>query len=190
MISTILKKEGSHDHGYPLMNNTTNAAKQRLGQNKFIQDLENTYQSFLDDCKFVEKAIANKHNLPKDLPALVRLVNNLENKYNHITTEPFSLMLQINLNAIRTELSQMSIKFYKFYFNEVEKPVTIEAVSKTAAYFHLEKIMPEIAELGYVLQNLVDVKVETPIIGISKKKHKGKSFIWTSEGWLEDRLEN
>lgn len=190
MIANLLKAKGSHDQGYLSMNNTTNAERQRFGQNKFMRDLENTYQAFLEDCKFVEKSVQNKHNLPKDIPALVRLVNNLENKYNHITTEPFSFVLQISLNAIRQELSQMSIKFYKFYFNEVEKPVTIEAVSKNAAYFHLEKILPEIEEFGYFLQNLVDVKVETPVVGVSKKKHKGKNFVWTSEGWLEDRLEN
>jgi hypothetical protein len=46
---------------------------------------------------------------------------------------------------------------------------------------------------------LVDVRVETPIVGISTRKRKGNEFIWvgkeyTSDGWLEkdeyDRINN
>lgn len=186
MITSLLKGEGSHDHGYPPMNNTTNAQKQRFGQSKFMAELQVTYLNFLEDCKFVEKAIHNPCNLPKDLPALVNLVALLERKYNHVTTQPFVHVLQFHTNAIRQELSDMSIKFYKFYFNDKEKPVTIEAISKQAAYHGLEQIMPNISEHGYELQNLVDVKVENPIVGVSKKKHKGKEFIWTPEGWIEN----
>jgi len=189
MITTILKAKGSHDLGYLSVNNTTNATKQRFGQNKFMLQLEDTFIEYLKDCKFVEGAIRNPHNQPKDLPALIRLVNNLENKYAHISSESFGLMLQISLNAIRQELADMSIKFYKFYFNDKEKPITIEAISKASAYHHLEQIMPNLTEQGYLLQNLVDVKVENPIVGVSKKKHQGKNFIWTIEGWLEDRFE-
>ena len=149
-------------------------------------ELQAAYLNFLEDCKFVEKAIHNPCNLPKDLPALVNLVNLLEKKYNHITAEPFVNVLQFHTNAIRQELTDMSIKFYKFYFNDKEKPVTIEAISKQAAYHGLEQIMPNITEHGYELQNLVDVKVENPIVGVSKKKHKGKEFIWTPEGWIEN----
>lgn len=190
MIANLLKAKGSHDQGYLSMNNTTNAERQRFGQNKFMLHLEDTFTDFLKDCKFVEGAINNPCNLPKDVPALVRLVNNLENKYSQITSEPFALMLQISINAIRQQLADMSIKFYKFYFNDKEKPITIEAVSKASAYHHIEKIMPEIEEHGYQLQNLVDVKVENPIVGISRKKNQGKNFIWTTEGWIEERLES
>jgi|694.fasta_scaffold12565_1 hypothetical protein len=188
MIASLLKWKGGHDLGHPPMNNTTNAQKQRFGQNKFMAEMEVTYIDFLKDCKFVETAIQNPNNLPKDLPALVNLVNLLEKKYNHITAEPFVDVLQFHLNAIRQELSEMSIKFYKFYFSDQSKPVTIEAVSKQAAYHGLEQIMPNIEEHGYQIQNLVDVKVESPIVGVSKKKHKGKTFIWTPEGWLEHNI--
>ena len=46
---------------------------------------------------------------------------------------------------------------------------------------------------------LLDVRVETPIVGISTRKRKGNEFIWvgkeyTSDGWLEkeeyDRINN
>jgi hypothetical protein len=46
---------------------------------------------------------------------------------------------------------------------------------------------------------LVDVRVETPIVGISTRKRKGNELIWvgkeyTSDGWLEkqeyDRINN
>jgi hypothetical protein len=46
---------------------------------------------------------------------------------------------------------------------------------------------------------LLDVRVETPIVGISTRKRKGNEFVWvgkeyTSDGWLEkqeyDRINN
>lgn len=46
---------------------------------------------------------------------------------------------------------------------------------------------------------LVDVRVETPIVGISTRKRKGNEYVWvgkeyTSDGWLEkeeyDRINN
>jgi hypothetical protein len=49
------------------------------------------------------------------------------------------------------------------------------------------------------IKRLVDVRVETPIIGISKRKRKGKEYVWvgkeyTSDGWLEkeeyDKINN
>jgi hypothetical protein len=51
----------------------------------------------------------------------------------------------------------------------------------------LESLMPKLEAKGYKLQNLADVRVETPIVGVSRKKNDGKNFIWTAEGWIEYR---
>jgi hypothetical protein len=39
------------------------------------------------------------------------------------------------------------------------------------------------------INKLIDVRVETPIVGISKRKRKGNDYVWvgkefTSDGWL------
>lgn len=39
------------------------------------------------------------------------------------------------------------------------------------------------------INKLIDVRVETPIVGISKRKRKGNEYVWvgkefTSDGWL------
>ena len=49
------------------------------------------------------------------------------------------------------------------------------------------------------INRLIDVRVETPIVGISTRKRKGNEFVWvgkeyTSDGWLlkeeYDRINN
>ncbi len=55
------------------------------------------------------------------------------------------------------------------------------------------------SQISIDFNKLVDVRVETPIVGISTRKRKGKEFVWvgkeyTSDGWLEkeeyDRINN
>ena len=55
------------------------------------------------------------------------------------------------------------------------------------------------SQISIDFNKLLDVRVETPIVGISTRKRKGKEFVWvgkeyTSDGWLEkqeyDRINN
>jgi hypothetical protein len=80
----------------------------------------------------------------------------------------------------------MTIKFYKYYFDGQEKPVIIEAVSKQSAHYALQQILPKLSEKGYNLQDLKDMKVESPLVGVNRKQYQGKSYVWGVDGWVED----
>jgi hypothetical protein len=45
------------------------------------------------------------------------------------------------------------------------------------------------------MERLIDVRVESPIVGVSKTKRFGKTYVWvgseiTSNGWLEEEKFN
>jgi hypothetical protein len=188
MITALQKNKGSHDIGYPYLNNTTNACtKQRFGRTKFKEQMQDIYISLLDDVAFIRNALYNPRNLPKDMPALIKLVELLKRKYDDFAKSPYGDVALFHINNLEEELADMRIKFYKYYFRDKEKPVTIEALNKQAANFAMEQLMPQLEPKGYKIQNIVDVRVEEPIAGVSTKKHQGKEFIWTSEGWIEKR---
>ena len=190
MLTSLIKNWGGYDHNRPSVNNTTNdTAKQRFGHSKGNINMEQTYIELLHDVEFICNAFRNPLNQPKDLPALAKLVELLKIKYQDVLEGSYAKVFEFHLNSLRQELKEMSIKFYRYYFNDQEKPITIEAISKQAANHALENLMPQLLEKGYNLQNLIDVKVETPIAGVSTKRHQGKSFIWSTEGWIEKRYE-
>ncbi len=80
------------------------------------------------------------------------------------------------------------IRFYKYYFKGVDKPVIMEAESKDVA----DRMMQQLKQSTTVnisAKDLIDVRVETPISGISKRKKQNQDFVWvgkefTSDGWL------
>lgn len=74
----------------------------------------------------------------------------------------------------------------------------MEAENKTDADQMLVDLQYK-SQTSIDFNKLVDVRVETPIVGISIRKRKGKDFVWvgkeyTSDGWLEkeeyDRINN
>ena len=81
-----------------------------------------------------------------------------------------------------------TIRFYKYYFIGNDKPIIMEAETRLQA----DQMMQELKERSKVpisVKDLIDIRVETPIIGISKRKKKGNEFIWvglehTTDGWL------
>lgn len=82
----------------------------------------------------------------------------------------------------------VTIRFYKYYFIGNDKPIIMEAENRLQA----DQMMQELKERSKVpisVKDLIDVRIETPIIGISKRKKKGNEFIWvglehTTDGWL------
>lgn len=80
------------------------------------------------------------------------------------------------------------VRFYKYYFRNVDKPVIMEAESRLQA----DQMMQELKErtqISFGAKDLEDVRVETPIVGISKRKKGGNELVWvgrehTSDGWL------
>jgi hypothetical protein len=80
------------------------------------------------------------------------------------------------------------IRFYKYYFLGVDKPVIMEAEDRLTADQMMQKLK-ENTSVNLSAKNLIDIRVETPIVGISKRKRHNKEYIWvgnefTSDGWL------
>lgn len=79
------------------------------------------------------------------------------------------------------------IKFYKFFFKDKPKPVIIEAYNKIDADNMLEEVKERTKSINML--DLIDMRIEMPIKGISKRKRFGENYIWvgleyTSDGWL------
>jgi hypothetical protein len=89
-------------------------------------------------------------------------------------------------------------KFYKYYFRELDKPLTMEAEDKQTA----DKMLVQLSIKSKVRMrtaDLIDVRIETPLFGITTKMRNGVEWVWvgkdkTSDGWLEleeyERIEN
>lgn len=80
------------------------------------------------------------------------------------------------------------IRFYKYYFLGVDKPVIMEAEDRLTADQMMQKLK-ENTSVKLSAKDLIDVRVETPIIGISKRKKHNTDYVWvgnefTSDGWL------
>ena len=83
----------------------------------------------------------------------------------------------------------MKTRFYKYYFQGMEKPVTMEAEDRYMAYEMLKQLSFK-SQTKIDMNKLEDMRVETPLVGISTKKRNGKDYTWvgkehTSDGWLE-----
>ena len=92
----------------------------------------------------------------------------------------------------------LKTRFYKYYFLGLDKPVIMEAESKNKADEMLVELQYK-SQTPIDINRLIDVRVETPIVGISTRKRKGNEFVWvgkeyTSDGWLlkeeYDRINN
>ncbi len=92
----------------------------------------------------------------------------------------------------------MKTRFYKYYFLGLEKPIIMEAENKNKADEMLVELQYK-SNTPIDINRLIDVRVETPIVGISTRKRKGNEFVWvgkeyTSDGWLlkeeYDRINN
>lgn len=80
------------------------------------------------------------------------------------------------------------IRFYKYYFLGVDKPVIMEAEDRTTADQMMQRLK-ENTSVNLSAKNLIDIRVETPIVGISKRKRHNQEYVWvgnefTSDGWL------
>ena len=83
-----------------------------------------------------------------------------------------------------------NIKLYKYFINNIEKPIVMEAESREMADNMLISLNEKIG--GYLkMSNIVDVRVQTLIVGESSKIKGGKKHIWvgkdySNDGWLEE----
>lgn len=82
------------------------------------------------------------------------------------------------------------IRFYNYYFHEVDKPLTIEARNKDEA----RQIMRSIADRlspKYRESKIVGETVTIPLLGVSEKVVSGVKYIWVGlnkspNGWLTE----
>ncbi len=80
-------------------------------------------------------------------------------------------------------------KFYKYYFRGMEKPLTMEAEDKQTADQMLVQLSIK-SKVRMKTADLIDVRIEMPLFGITTKKRSGIDYVWvgkdkTSDGWLE-----
>ena len=92
----------------------------------------------------------------------------------------------------------MNTKFYKYYFRGLDKPLTMEAEDKRTADQMLVQLSLK-SKVRMRTADLIDIRIETPLFGITTKTRNGFVWFWvgkdkTSDGWLEleeyDRIEN
>lgn len=79
------------------------------------------------------------------------------------------------------------MKIYKYYFLEIDKPISVEAMNKHTARKVLEKVCNEsiYKDKGYVLTNLVRETCETLVEDVSTKDTKAGKVIWNGRGWIK-----
>ena len=70
----------------------------------------------------------------------------------------------------------------------MEKPVIMEAENRYVAYDMLKELSFK-SQVPIDMKKLEDMRVETPIIGISKKKRGGQDYVWvgkdhSANGWM------
>jgi hypothetical protein len=64
----------------------------------------------------------------------------------------------------------------------------MEAVDRTSADQMMQQLK-QTTTVNLSAKDLIDIRVETPIIGISKRKKNNQEYVWvgtefTSDGWL------
>ena len=82
------------------------------------------------------------------------------------------------------------IRFYNYYFHEVEKPITIEANNKQQARMIMKEIIEKLSD-KYRESKIVGETIIIPLLGVSEKVVKGVKYIWVGEsktkgGWLPE----
>jgi|LauGreDrversion4_2_1035121.scaffolds.fasta_scaffold2196901_1 hypothetical protein len=83
------------------------------------------------------------------------------------------------------------IRFYNYYFYEVEKPLTIEATSKQEAREVMQSIIPNLSD-KYRESKIIGETVTIPLLGVSEKVVKGIKYIWVGlnksrNGWMSEQ---
>lgn len=82
------------------------------------------------------------------------------------------------------------IKLYKYYFKQLEKPIVMEATSRKEADHFLRLFNQKIGN-KMTVHDIIDLRVETLIVGESSKIKNGKKLIWvgtdnTKNGWMDE----
>jgi hypothetical protein len=87
-------------------------------------------------------------------------------------------------------VEKRGIRFYNYYFYDVEQPLTIEAHTKQEAREIMQRISSQLSP-KYRESKIVGETVVIPLKGVSEKVVKGVKYIWvglskSSNGWLTE----
>ena len=85
---------------------------------------------------------------------------------------------------------QNKIKFYKFFFTGIKKPIIMEAYSRDQADEMLG-LLPKKSGIEIDMDRLEDVRIEMPLTGVSERIRFGKKYIWVGltksvDGWMAE----
>jgi hypothetical protein len=88
----------------------------------------------------------------------------------------------------------MKTRFYKYFFQGIEKPIIMEAEDRYIAYEMLKQLSHK-SQTKIDMNKLEDMRVETPLVGISTKKRNSIGYTWvgkehTSDGWIDTEQYN
>lgn len=79
------------------------------------------------------------------------------------------------------------VKFYCFYFEDMEKPVTIEAYNGKQAREGLLKVFQQLPDT-YRGKKVINQTLSHAVYGVSKKKIAGIEYVWVGNeshsGWM------
>lgn len=83
-----------------------------------------------------------------------------------------------------------NLKRYKYYFQQLDKPIVIEAISRKQADETLINLNLKMGNWMNI-KDLLDLRIETLVIGVSKKILNKKNLIWvglksTKSGWMSE----
>jgi len=92
------------------------------------------------------------------------------------------------------QVEKHGIRFYNYYFDGLEKPLTIEAKTKEEAREIMKSIRPKLSD-KYRESKVIGETIVIPLVGVSDKVVKGVRFIWVGErkvngGWLSEEAYN
>ena len=82
------------------------------------------------------------------------------------------------------------LKRYKYYFQQLKEPIVIEAESRNKADSILIGLNHKVGNWMNI-NDLIDLRIESLVIGVSNKKIKDKNHIWvglsySESGWIEE----
>lgn len=88
------------------------------------------------------------------------------------------------------KVEKHGIRFYNYYFDGIEKPLTIEAKTKEEAREIMKSIRPKLSD-KYRQSKVIGETIVIPLVGVSDKVVKGVRYIWVGEnrthgGWLSE----
>ena len=79
------------------------------------------------------------------------------------------------------------MKRYRYYFNDIDKPISIEATNKLSARERLEDICndPTYMERGYTIMNIRLETTETLVAGVSQTTQNNQTYTWNGHTWIK-----